>query len=105
MLGSGLAWLILGVSVVASMWAMRVLIDANADRLIPYFSGAGCVPRSSIVLRCIAAVLLVCGIAELAPDLGEWSAAVAMLVPLPPMLWQRAHNRRLQAPARREGTD
>lgn len=95
-MGSGMAWLVIGAGFVASMWSMRMLLDANPDRLIPYFGNPERTPGWSIALRSVGAGLVVFGAGTLALDLGGWSVAIVLVGMLPPIIWMYRHNRRLE---------
>ncbi|WP_308798981.1 hypothetical protein [Agromyces silvae] len=101
-MGSGLAWLVVGAGFVASMWSMRMLLDANPDRFIPYFGNPERLPRWSLALRAIGAGLVVYGVGTLAADIGMWSVAIVLLATLPPVVWMHRHNRRLEQDQRHE---
>ncbi|MDR5699620.1 hypothetical protein [Agromyces aerolatus] len=103
-MGSGLAWLVIGAGFVASMWSMRMLLEANADCLIPYLARPERLPGWSIALRSIGAGLVVFGVGTLALDIGMWSVAIVVLATLPPLVWMHRHNRRLERRQRQDDT-
>jgi hypothetical protein len=79
--------------------SLLMILRANAETLVPYWTGADRTPKGSIPLRAASAGILVLGCALLTPSLGYGVVFVLLAVLLPGVPAIVVHNRRVAARA------
>ncbi len=90
-----LGWLMMATASALLFAALHRTLLANPDTLVPFTRNADVVPRHSVLLRIIAAVLFVAAVVFLGPSTGFWSALIPLGTALGAWAAIEGHNRRI----------